>query len=475
MKSRDITLKRLLDIWDGEIAAPTSLESVIAQLDPSRPDTWVEHLTAATANDFGDVPHLLAALPNLAPELARHLARRLGWTVKVLTDWDPRQDRSRLRIEAALTSAAAWDGAGSFWEVVAPRIGGQRTTTAAFEIVLQGRAPQASVPENAPIWEREHFQALQQAERAGAWARLGERAQAFQRLPRLDIGATQAALALALMDWPRLVRLADRADGWLRGHLLLEPLSLADAFRLATASTSGHVRFAALERVARREVRGLSAAEETALRNLIIVLAKDRDGWPGWLAVCNRFPVHHPHMQVAFGRALARSEQNALRAYVDSISLSTSDTGMRACVTRCLSEFRARAPEARRRELWSKAFNRWRAWDFGLHEGQELTAIASSALDYAVVGWLIEGELRRSSEDLERSFEQDLQALNMRWHGSSNSAISGFFRLLSRHQVLAHAINRSESDRDWLPGPFVYAPTTAADEFIRRRYHWAGS
>jgi len=48
------------------------------------------------------------------------------------------------------------------------------------------------------------------------------------------------------------------------------------------------------------------------------------------------------HMQAAFGRPLARSGGPALRAYINSISLGTSDSGIRANVAHCLSVFRAR-------------------------------------------------------------------------------------------------------------------------------------
>lgn len=472
MKAREAALKHLLTVWDGAVVPPTNLEGVIRDLDASDADTMVERLRAATLTDFGDVPRTLAVLPSLTAAEVLHQARRLGWTVKSLADLNPCQDRSGLRIEAALASAAVWDDAGSFWEAARHRLERCRSTMAAFEIVLRHRAVRSHVPHNAPVWEREHLQTLQEAEWAGDWARLGEKAQAFRRLPRPDLSAQQATLALALLDWPRLVRLADKIETWFQGHLLLSPLALADAVRLATASRSGHVRFTALERVVRREARDLSAHEEAALRNLLVVLAKDENGWPGWLAICNHYPLRHPHMQAALGRALARGGVRAFQAYVESISLSTSDSESRECVTRCLSVFRARAGAERRCALWRKVFERWQAWDFAASEKRALTAVARSALDYGVVGWLVEGEPREQSADLERSFEQSLRALDMQWHDSLSAAVSSFHRAISRYQVFAHAGSRSAGDPNWLPGPSIYIPTAAADGFVQRRYGW---
>lgn len=343
---------------------------------------------------------------------------------------------------------------------------------AALEVVLRHRSPQAHVPDNTPVWEREHLLAMQEAERAGDWVELGKRARAFQRLPQPDWGARQATMGLALLDWPRLIRLTNNSASWLHGHLLMEPLPLGDALRLATASSNGYARFTALERVAYREARDLLPQEETALRNLLIVLAKDANDWPRWLAVCNHYPVRHPHMQAALGRALARSDEFALQAYVESISLSTSDSDTRANVTHCLSVFRAEAGAARRLALWRAAFERWQTWDFAKNEDQNLTSLARSALDYGVVGWLIEGEPQRSLADLERTFEDDLRTLDMRWHASLSSARSDFLRLVSRHQVLAHATHRTVGNADWLPGPSVDLPGVATDEFLRRRYLW---
>ena len=144
-----------------------------------------------------------------------------------------------------------------FWEAAGARFKDREALAAGFEMVLRGRTPHPQILDGAPIWEREHYEALLAADKRADWAQLGERAQAFHNLPNLDLGAAQAVVGMAKLDWLRLVALADTSTEWLRAHVLLGPLELADAFRLAVASASDHVRFAALERVARREVRGL--------------------------------------------------------------------------------------------------------------------------------------------------------------------------------------------------------------------------
>lgn len=472
VSERARALASLLEAWDGQVEPLNRLEELIRRPEPPATEL-IGQLMAAVRGDLGDVPRALAALPNLSPDEVLHLSRRLGWTVRALSDWEPHQDQPGLRIEAALASAAAWDEAGCIWDVLRPQLENRGLTLAALEIVLRGRAPQALIPDDTPIWEREHFRALQEAEQARDWAQLGDRAQAFQRPPVLDFCATQAVRGLASLDWLRLIRVADRAESWIHGHMLLSPLALADAFRVARASASGHVRFAALERVVRRERRTLSPDEETALRNLLIILARDEDEWPGWLALCNRYPVRCSHIQGALGRALACSSDEALRAYVNSISLDTSPGEGRDYATLCLTVFHARAKLSRRRVLWRRAYDRWQTWDFNRAEGQGFSGIARCIIDYAIVGWLIEGGNLEEIPDIEQVFECNLQAINLHWYPSLSEAATDFRRLISRYQVFAHVRDRPENSTDWLPGPGVRLPL-AADAFTQRRFRWNG-
>lgn len=251
----------------------------------------------------------------------------------------------------------------------------------------------------------------------------------------------------------------------------LSPLLLADAFRLATESTSGHIRFAAIERIISRERRSLAASEEDTFKNLFVILARDHTSWSGWLAVWNRYPLRNPHMQGALGRALARSTTSAIRAYVDSIELSTSPAEGRACVAACLAEFRCRATPPRRRALWSRAFERWQAWDFAAAEGQELKTRERSELDYAVVRWLVEcAEPTLLTAEID-AFADRLKALEANWHSSVASLIGGFNRLLSRHQIFAFARSRTrDNSSNWLCNQEVFTPEIAATTFVRLRY-----
>lgn len=475
MTAQARALVRLLEAWDGQVEPPASVEAVIREREPRLTDATLGELVRAAREDFGDVQPALAALPTLPPEEVRRLSARLGWTVRTLCDLGPDTDKPELRLEAALISAALWDEAGGFWEAARPQLGGRRIVVMVLPMVVRSRRPQAQIPPDAPVWEREHLGALQEVEQAHDWARLGELALAFPHMPRLDVAAAQALYGLAALDRPRLIHLIDEVASWMHGDMLLGPLPLGEAIRTSVASMSPLARFAVMERVVRREKRTLTSEEETALRDLLLVLARDRVEWPGWLAVCNRYPVRNPHMQAALGRALARSDEAALQAYVDSIELSTLGGDGRVAVTRCLTVFRGLANARRRRALWRRAFERWRMWDFDVAgRDRNLNAISTTELDYGVVGWLVEGQPSEAAPDPDAEFAHGLRALDRGWHPSITAAISMFFRLLSRHQITAHAGTKSVDDRDWLPGSAVYVPPAASGRYVQRRYHWNG-
>ncbi|SAY46716.1 hypothetical protein [Komagataeibacter rhaeticus] len=297
-------------------------------------------------------------------------------------------------------------------------------------------------------------------------------AQAFPQLPFLDGGARQALLALRFFDWLRIIRLADRTDSWIRTHFMLESLSLADALRVAIACRNKYVHFTVIERVTRRETRILSPEENRYLRNLLIILSKDKINWPHWLEIFNKYPVRAAHMQIAIGQALAHVDQRACQDYVYSISLDNDSVENQECVERCLSVFKRSTTRARRCILWRCAFECWQNWNFGIEKNNNLTAISRSALDYAVVGWLVEGEEKKTLSDIERSFEKKFRTFELQWHKSETAVTSGFFRLLSQYQIKRHAIDQSVNDLYWLPKSIVYTPEAVDSDFTRAKYSY---
>jgi hypothetical protein len=374
------------------------------------------------------------------------------------------------KFEAAMATVAVWNIAGDFWNAMKLRVNGNNTLIKSLAAAIKGVSVSAAIPDNAPIWELEIIDQLNAAEAGQDWERLTD---ITRRIPLRHLGDplfTQAALGLHCLDRGELLKVCGRPKDWMHAHLYLEPLTLEAALRLAFDSDDALLHFAALERLLVRENRtALSSEASDALERLFIALAEDHAAWPRWLGMFNRYPVRAPHIQDALGRALASCDEPALFAYVDSISLSPSDVEGRSTVSRCLSSFREMADENLRQTMWRHAFRRWTEWNFG--DEERLTDLGRCALDYAVVGWLAEGQDKEQLTNPEEQFGEGLRLLDVEWHGSLTTGQARFVRLLSRYQPFAHAQRVIAEDAGWLPPDKAYLPPQA-DEFILARW-WA--
>ncbi|MBZ5762072.1 hypothetical protein LAV84_23165 [Rhizobium sp. VS19-DR104.2] len=465
--------KELLSRWDGAtLSSPGHVMSVVDRAAGGDDTGYWDDLETAVQIDFDDVRREIANLSVAPSDRASNLVERLAWTFKVFQDWDPQKDPKGFLLQAALVSVQSWDFNGRFWEALKERLNEPRMAVAGFEIVFRHRGVQAENVESAPIWEREHLAALREAEASGDWQALGDRAAAFQHLPVMDVCGRQAARAIACLDFPRYVRISNGCEQWLQAHQVIEPLSLLDAIRLGIATTSSHLRFAVLERVSRRERRVLMPLEEKALAVFLIKLSKDDAGWPRWLSMFNRYPVRCPHMQSAIAKALSRCSNRAIEAYVKSFELNITNDQTRAVVTRCFMEFRKHADLKHRKTLWSSALRRWGEWNFGSDSGEGLISLARTALDYGVVGALVEGDMGALLDDIESDFQGRFESLKRHWHPSVTSATSGFLRLISHYQLLAHAIRQKADSAEWLPGQQLYIPKAAESTYVQKRYGW---
>jgi hypothetical protein len=463
------TIQRLFEGMPAWRTAPAALDGVIAELDSSGGHLDLAELNTAARQDLQDVPSIMKRLDDVSAEAVERLASRLAWTVERIASWHPQQDPKLHALEGALASVAWWGGSTDFWQALHSRLSSNSVVLKAFQFLIDTRDAEATPADDAPIWEREHLSATRAAEAKGDWPELAIRIRAWPSLPCMDPGARQAMIGLCVSDWPGAVAQANRATEWLKAAMLVEAVPLVYAMRLATVTRNAMFRFGVLDRLCRFGGSRLSAMEETALTLFFIALSRDRDDWPKWLAVFNEYPVRHPHLQFSLGRALARGDEAVLSAYVDSLVLDgSSDEGGRSAVTTCLEAFRDKAGPARRNVLWHSAFRRWTEWDFGRSKDGGLNDVVRTLLDYAIVGWLVEGELGEiTAED---AFVAEMEMVETEWHPSVISAVSGHYRALSRYQVRAHAEKVRQDSCRWLPLGDWLMPHWTSDGFAMAPY-----
>lgn len=461
------SLARVRDTWDGRVGIPREPgDEAFDNLDEGRYAKPVEVATAHLSELAQVIRDGVEGRISTSAMLAR-LHDRFGGVVDALATWDPAWDNKCADLENALTLATPWNADDRLWTLLASLLPNSRTISLGLALIILSRRIEVNIPDETPIYEREMLEDLRKFERERDWGRLMDMSGRFPTASP-DPPEGVAVQGLHVLDRPRLIAVANQMDRWMRAAAFIEPLSMGDAIRIATASKSDAVRFAVLERAMHREDGPWKPADNVALRDMFIILASGSD-WPKWLHAINRYPVRCRQFLPALGRALARMNAESLSQYVSSLDLQSSDEEARKLVARCLAEFRVHANLSRRQHLWKAAFERWTQWDFGKNKGERLTSVGRSALDFAVLGHLIEGEGRSLVTNAEHRFEGELREHEIQWHPSISEAIAGFNRMLSRYQLFAAAQKAIGRGEIWGLDDEICYPA-AASELIRARY-----
>jgi hypothetical protein len=172
--------------------------------------------------------------------------------------------------------------------------------------------------------------------------------------------------------------------------------------------------------------------------------------WTRWMLVLNEYPSRYPQLQPAIGKVLSISPETAVDTYVSTLKID-SGFGFKEVLT-ALSTFRSSAPLHQRKRLWTAAFEKWRAWEFGQSEhSSTLNSIARSVLDFAVIGYMAECMDAEARATYLRDLEDSARAFERQWHPSIASAIAERFRIISAYQLVSHAAVAARSTGDWLP------------------------
>ncbi len=457
----------LFSIWDGTVGEMPELQQEIAR--PASDDILsdIDRMVLAARYDM----HIFAGarqLEDIQSSQMGELMGRFGWLVVALRDWSAADDPRDRQLYGALAAAAVWDVEGGLWCVLTPLVQSAVPLVAALYRIIGSRRVQPTVPVDTPIWEREHLDRLLEADRSADWPALAEVAYAF-RLSPPDVGFTQAVRALCVIDLPKLAAFASGIATWFEAAYLLSALSPVDSFRLAIESRAARICFTALEQLANRHRRELSQDEEEALCALFTAMAGNMTTWPAFMQAFNRYPVRYPLIQRPLGKALASASTPAIHAYVDSVDMADNEGCARA-IAICLAEFRNIGSAEQRCALWSRAYERWDMWGFGLKNDRYITKPSQSVLDFAVVGWLLECATDKFIQTEIAALEERIRVLETEWHASLTAFKSALNLLLSRYFIFCHAYHMSAESENWLSNFEQSPPAALSSAYGSARY-----
>lgn len=267
---------------------------------------------------------------------------------------------------------------------------------------------------------------------------------------------SHTAAALHQYDRARLEALVERADDLFEVAAYVLHAPVAQALTLALTSKNWTFKFWALHRSARYAAAG-KPSYPLEWETLLTQAAGEPEEWVRWLAVLNEYPSRYPQLQPALGNALVGASDEALDAYVASIS-KAADFG-RPHLAAALSVFRAKASLPVRQRLWTAAFRRWEAWDFGCDdESRSLFRVARSSFDYPVMGYLIECLSGEARAEMCTELQRRAVAIERAWHSDVTPAMSERFKLITTYQLLAHAEAVLAGVPEWLADGPLYRP-----------------
>jgi hypothetical protein len=292
-----------------------------------------------------------------------------------------------------------------------------------------------------------------QADGASDWERAGE------LLSHVDIGHADAAFLMAVRLLrhfsPEAVnRAARKAEDLHTATALVRIAGPEGALKLAEASGSRRVLFAAIFEYVGMRSSPPTADFETMLADLLVGAATDDDLWTAWMKVFNAYPSRFPNLQRPLGVALARGPARAREEYAGSLVPGIHSLGQRPHVTRCLESFCAAGAEEVRRSLWRLLHDQWVKWSFGKSEADKvLIEVTPSVLDFAVVGYALECLSSAELDERVQSLEQTCSQLDRTWHRSAVACKSEWNRLQSAMRPYRHAQHAARSSGRWLAPP----------------------
>lgn len=467
---------------------PSYLASAIARArqsaHPEIPTGLADAIEAACTGDRDDsiwsafdreyqflrVLHVAGRQPR--PEETQKFVNLLAWIIYQLATWSGGSDYEIKRLRALLYVTHATDLDAAFWSVAPDALGANETLMAALaSYIATFRVELDAEFGRNPIYNKEAVRTFNEADSAGNWAKLGE-LYPWLDLGFVDVPLEQAARCLARFHFEYLVKATRTVQQTPVAATIARALGRDNALQLAVRSASLHQKFSSVFESLHSLGEPLALRAQQSLTEVLIQISADVPIWRAWMEVFNTYPVRFPALQAPLGVALASMQPSGVAAYVESIELYPPPHQERDLVAECLRTFRSIASSEARATLWTIAYQRWTAWDFDSNNKDRfLFEVSGSALDYAVVGYIVEcmdpaDRTRQLNAIIGRA-----KAVDAEWYSALSHCISAFNRLLSRLQPFAHAQNIAETGGDWISRTaYTVEFGSSADAYYRAKF-----
>jgi len=454
----------------GDAVGPTALLASLAAVDVP----FEALLSADVSEKFGNALQQDFSFLNLlryAPDADGGSARRrctecIRWVLGTISRWHLANDMRLEVLGAVLMTSRLCAGDVDLWRL----LNDDDAPSAEFVKVLSALIAKREIAyrfgdPSTPIWQHEFMQAFDQADATEDWNKIAA------MWPRIAPAVEQGLLfpemvrCLARFGFAQLVEAADGLKQVWLAFEIAKALPVGQRLSLAIASSSARLRFCcAFVTVSRLNGDAtLGPEDQTLLTELLVAVSASMDEWLKWMQALNAYPVRYPALQRPLGSALSKISHDAGCVYIDSIELRSSGLShpdrCRDALSVCLREFSEKASPEHRAEIWHQAYKRWNSWQFKtLTAGTYLSEINRSSLDFAVVSYARDILSARERETEIEKLQTQFIDTEQEWYRSETDIINEFNRLLSIHQIYAHAQHASDRTLDAIPDTLMYYP-----------------
>lgn len=393
------------------------------------------------------------------PEETDAWTQTIRWLMQALLAVNMTAADSAQRVQVLLSALGTLDVGCEGLAAVSDRFVGTHVPDSIISL-LRGLG---QVPEGLDPRSREWLQELPGQVKAGNFKMLQQAQRVLWPQFRSDIWTS--VFLLWKLQPAELVRLIDSRDSILLAITVCIVLDAnAPSFALQVENvTYKFVSLSWLERMqgAYPEVNRLGVLEQ-----LLLQVSKTPH-WKGWLHALYEHPETGSGESRALADALTKLGVPQWKDFIFALSLSTSRRSAES-VADILAQVSNKLGSQNTQSIWSDAFERWDAWDYGKGEGNfYLGAPQVCAFDFPVAMYY--AQMPSTERDaLERKLKKAIVHIEQQWFSSESELCSERNRLASRLRLIRHGNALAAGGRDALPPP-VQPDSEYAE--VRYRYH----
>lgn len=382
----------------------------------------------------------------------------IRWLMQSLLETDVCTDGSMRRLQVLLTALGALDVGGEGLNAVSDSFAGTRVPTGIISMLQRVEQIPEGLDGHSEAWPQD----LPDQVKKGNFKMLQQAQQVIHPRFRLDIRT--ALFLLWKLEPAELADLINTQDSIPLAKMVCMVLD-ADApfFALQVENiTFKFISLSWLERMksASSEVNPLGVLEQVLLQVAYTPY------WKGWLHTIYEHPVAGSLGSRALAEALTKLAEPQWRDFISALALSTLP-GSAQAVADILVHVAGKVDSVRAQSIWSDAFERWNAWDYGRGEGRFfLSSPQVCAFDFPVA--MHYAHMSAAERDsLERDLQNAIVHVEQQWFTSESELCTERNRLASRLRLVRHGSALAAGEENALPPP-VQPDSEYAE--IRYRY-----